>query len=53
MRQISYSEAIAEAQLQEMQRDERVFLMGLVQRDPYGSAFGQTKGISSKIGTEV
>jgi acetoin:2,6-dichlorophenolindophenol oxidoreductase subunit beta len=52
VRRISYSEAIAEAQLQEMQRDEKVFLMGLVQRDPYGSAFGQTKGISSKLGTE-
>lgn len=52
MRKISYSEAIAEAQLQEMQRDEKVFLMGLVQRDPYGSAFGQTKGISSTLGTE-
>ena len=50
MRSISYSEAISEAQLQEMQRDERVFLMGLVLRDPYGSAFGQTKGISSKLG---
>ncbi|MGD0728238.1 MAG: alpha-ketoacid dehydrogenase subunit beta [Spirochaetia bacterium] len=52
MRKISYSEAIAEAQLQEMQRDEKVFLMGLVLRDPYGSAFGQTKGISTKLGTE-
>jgi len=52
MRLISYSEAIAEAQLQEMKRDDKVFLMGLVQRDPYGSAFGQTKGISSKLGTE-
>lgn len=52
MRRISYSEAIAEAQLQEMQADKRVFLMGLVLRDPYGAAFGQTKGISSKIGIE-
>ena len=52
MRKISYSEAIAEAQLQEMQRDESVFLMGLVQRDPYGAAFGQTKGVSSVIGEE-
>lgn len=52
MRKLSYSEAIAEAQLQEMRRDESVFLMGLVQRDPYGSAFGQTKGISSEIGEE-
>ena len=52
VRKLSYSEAIAEAQLQEMQRDEKVFLMGLVQRDPYGSAFGQTKGISSKLGTD-
>jgi len=52
LRKISYSEAIAEAQLQEMQRDEKVFLMGLVLRDPYGSAFGQTKGISSRLGNE-
>jgi pyruvate dehydrogenase E1 component beta subunit len=52
VRKISYSEAIAEAQLQEMERDEKVFLMGLVLRDPYGSAFGQTKGISTKLGTE-
>jgi len=52
VRTISYSEAIAEAQLQEMQRDEKVFLMGLVLRDPYGSAFGQTKGISTRLGTE-
>ena len=52
MREISYSEAIAEALLQEMQRDENVFLMGLVQRDPYGAAFGQTRGISSRLGIE-
>ncbi len=52
MRNISYSEAIAEAQLQEMQRDERVFLMGLVLNDPYGSAFGQTKGISTRLGSK-
>lgn len=52
MRQLSYSEAIAEAQLQEMQRDSRVFLMGLVLRDPYGAAFGQTRGISTKVGKE-
>ncbi len=52
MRSLSYSEAIAEAQLQEMERDERVFLMGLVLRDPYGAAFGQTKGISSRLGTD-
>jgi len=51
-RRISYSEAISEAQRQEMERDPRVFLMGLVLRDPYGAAFGQTKGISSKLGTE-
>ena len=50
MRTISYSEAISEAQLLEMERDEKVFLMGLVLRDPYGSAFGQTKGISSRLG---
>lgn len=52
MRMLSYSQAIAEAQLQEMQRDPAVYLMGLVQRDPYGAAFGQTKGISSKMGNE-
>lgn len=52
MRVISYSQAIAEAQLQEMQRDQSVYLMGLVLRDPYGAAFGQTKGISSVVGEE-
>jgi pyruvate/2-oxoglutarate/acetoin dehydrogenase E1 component len=52
MRTISYSQAIAEAQLQEMERDPNVYLMGLVLRDPYGAAFGQTKGISSKIGID-
>lgn len=52
MRRISYSEAISEAQRQEMEIDPRVFLMGLVLKDPYGAAFGQTKGISSKLGTE-
>jgi pyruvate dehydrogenase E1 component beta subunit len=52
MRRISYSEAISEAQRQEMERDPKVFLMGLVLRDPYGAAFGQTKGISSCMGDE-
>ncbi len=52
MRVISYSQAIAEAQLQEMQCDKSVYLMGLVLRDPYGAAFGQTKGISSVVGVE-
>jgi acetoin:2,6-dichlorophenolindophenol oxidoreductase subunit beta len=50
MRKLSYSQAIAEALLQTMEQDPSVFLMGLVQKDPYGSAFGQTKGISSKVG---
>jgi len=52
MRKLSFSEAIAEAQLQEMKRDPKVILMGLVQKDPYGSAFGQTKGITSSIGSD-
>ena len=52
MRKLSFSQAMAEAQLQEMERDPRVFLMGLVLRDPYGGAFGQTKGISSKLGDD-
>ncbi len=52
MRSISFSEAISEAQRQEMERDDRVFLMGLVQKDPYGSAFGQTKGISDALGSD-
>ncbi|MBN1675602.1 MAG: alpha-ketoacid dehydrogenase subunit beta [Kiritimatiellae bacterium] len=52
MREISYSQAIAEAQLQAMERDPSVYLMGLVLKDPYGAAFGQTKGISAKLGEE-
>lgn len=47
MREISYSEALAEAMDEEMARDERVFLIGL-DIGPYGGAFGATKGLYEK-----
>lgn len=51
MREILYSQAIAEAQLEELQRDRNVVLLGLdVER--MGASFGQTAGILDAIGSE-
>ena len=54
-REMYIAPALREAIREEMERDEKVFLMGLVLRDPYGSAFGQTKGnftVNGHIHTE-
>jgi len=45
------SEAIVEAQREEMLRDEKVFLMGL-DVGPYGGAFGCSKGLWKEFGQE-
>lgn len=50
-RQISYREALAEAIIEEMARDDRVFLMG-EDVGVLGGAFGATKGIYDKFGSE-
>ncbi|MCH8863870.1 MAG: alpha-ketoacid dehydrogenase subunit beta [Chloroflexi bacterium] len=50
-RQISYREAVAEAIIEEMTRDDRVFLMG-EDIAVVGGAFGATKGILAAFGEE-
>jgi len=51
MRVISTSEAIREALAQEMERDERVFLMG-EDIGVYGGAFGVTRGLLERFGKD-
>jgi pyruvate/2-oxoglutarate/acetoin dehydrogenase E1 component len=48
---MSYIEAIREAHIQEMQRDESVLLMG-IDVGPLGGLFGATTGIFDKFGPE-
>ncbi len=51
MREISFSEATLEAMSEEMERDERVFIMGEdIARQ--GGIFGQFKGLPQKFGVE-
>ena len=49
MREISYAEAIQEAMREEMQRDERVFLMG-EDVGLYGGAYGASRGLFEEFG---
>ena len=51
MRELSYSEAIAEAIYEEMRRDEAVVVWG-VDVGPYGGAFGATRGLHDAFGPE-
>jgi len=51
MRQLSYSEAIAEAIAEEMRRDPAVVVWG-VDIGPYGGAFGCTRGLYQEFGPE-
>ena len=49
MARISFLDGTRLAQLEEMERDERVFIMG---EDIVGSVFGASAGLSEKFGTE-
>jgi pyruvate/2-oxoglutarate/acetoin dehydrogenase E1 component len=49
MREISYSEAIAEAIAEEMRRDPSVIVWG-IDIGPYGGAFGATRGLYQEFG---
>jgi pyruvate/2-oxoglutarate/acetoin dehydrogenase E1 component len=49
MREISYADAIVEAMREEMQRDERVFLMG-EDVGLYGGAYGASRGLFDEFG---
>jgi acetoin:2,6-dichlorophenolindophenol oxidoreductase subunit beta len=51
MREITYLEAIREALRQEMQRDEKVFLLG-EDLGKYGGAFGVTLGLIDEFGED-
>jgi pyruvate/2-oxoglutarate/acetoin dehydrogenase E1 component len=51
MRELTYSEAIREALRQEMQRDDRVFIIG-EDVGVYGGAFGVTLGLVEEFGEE-
>ncbi len=51
MREITYREAIREALREEMQRDERVFVMGEDVAD-YGGAFKVTEGLLAEFGPD-
>ncbi len=51
MREITYLEAVREALWQEMERDERVFVIG-EDVGVYGGAFGVTRGMVEHFGAE-
>jgi acetoin:2,6-dichlorophenolindophenol oxidoreductase subunit beta len=51
MREITYLEAVREALRQEMQRDEKVFIIG-EDVGVYGGAFGVTLGLCQEFGEE-
>ena len=51
MRELTYLEAVREAMVQEMRRDERVFLMG-EDVGVYGGAFGVSFGMIDEFGKE-
>ena len=50
VRELSVKDAINEALREEMERDERVFLLGEDIQDPFGGAFGVTAGLSTRFG---
>ncbi|MEJ2709455.1 MAG: pyruvate dehydrogenase complex E1 component subunit beta [Anaerolineales bacterium] len=51
MRQIAYNQALIEAMREEMQRDERVFIMG-EDVGLYGGAYGATRGLWEEFGDQ-
>ena len=51
MQRMSYMEAIVQAQIEEMERDDRVFLLG-EDIGAYGGAFKVTEGFIEKFGEE-
>ncbi len=52
MREITYRDALKEALKEELERDERVFIMGEDVADPFGGSYKVTLGLSSIFGTE-
>jgi pyruvate/2-oxoglutarate/acetoin dehydrogenase E1 component len=52
MREITYREALHEALVEEMERDDTVFLLGEDIADPFGSAYKVTLGLSQRFGED-
>jgi len=52
MREILYREALNEALREEMERDERVFVLGEDVADPFGGVYKVTVGLSDVFGTD-
>lgn len=52
MREISYREALKEALKEEMERDDKVFLIGEDIADPFGGTYKVTQGLSEIFGKE-
>jgi pyruvate/2-oxoglutarate/acetoin dehydrogenase E1 component len=52
LREITYRDALREALIEEMKRDERVYVMGEDIADPFGSAYKVTLGLSPIFGKE-
>ena len=52
MSEITYREAIRDAQREELERDPSVFLIGEDLRDPWGGAYKTTQNISNVLGND-
>lgn len=52
MSEITFREAIRDAQREELERDPKVFLIGEDLRDPWGGAYKTTQNISAVMGNE-
>jgi len=52
MREITYREALREALIEEMKRDEKVFLLGEDIADPFGGTYNVTMGLTDMFGTK-
>lgn len=52
MRRVRYRVALNEALREELERDERVFLIGEDLRDPFGGTYKVTQGLSDRFGLE-
>ncbi len=52
MSEITFREAIRDAQREELERDSNVFLIGEDLRDPWGGAYKATQNISNVIGND-
>lgn len=52
MREITYREALREALWEELERDDRVFLLGEDIADPFGGTYKVTQGLSTQFGIE-